>query len=121
MKKLVHTVVGAAMVASLVAGCTSNEPAEKTSPEGTTLPVESAVPTETDTVPAETAGVNIEDTTEAPTDTTTIPEENTESEEETGSFTEPEMTVTTMPEEEESTAPEIFYCPGDCPNATDWA
>lgn len=119
MKKLVNTVVGTAMVASLVAGCSTNEPAAAPAHEETIIPVETTMATEF--AESVTTGGAIEDTTDVPTDTTTIPEETTAPEEETTSFTAPEVTVTTLPEEKESTSPIILPCPNEvCPNATDW-
>lgn len=111
MKKLVNTVVGAALAASMIAGCSSNEPATTAAPEETTkdTAMETTVPVETTEAAGETT---------APVEETTVPvEETTEAAEETTSFTTPEIIVTptTQPTEEETW--ETDYCP----NATDWA
>ena len=119
MKKLVNTVAGTALIASMIAGCGANEHAAAPIPEETTVPVETTIPAETT---ESTTKANIEDTTNAATETTTIPEEDTVPEEETSSFTEPNVTVTTIIEETEDNTPEILPCPDEyCPNATDWA
>ena len=112
MKKLVNTVVGAALAASMIAGCSSNEPATTAAPEETTK--DTAMET---TVPVETTEAAAGETT-VPVEETTVPvEETTEAAEETTSFTTPEIIVTptTQPTEEETW--ETDYCP----NATDWA
>lgn len=114
MKKLVHTVVGTALAASVIAGCSANEPAATTAAEETTtVPKETTVET---TVAKETTAAVTETTAAVEEETTAAVEETTEAVEET--------TTTTIPEESivPTTAPTTQdWTEEECPNGTAWA
>ena len=118
MKKLVNTVVGTALVASLVAGCSAdesntierkNDTTKETDAQVTTVPTDSAETTVPVTDAQEEVGTEPSETVSEPVMEETIP------------VVIPEETTTTTTLPPTTKEPDIETYPDDCPNATPWA
>ena len=118
MKKLVNTVVGTALVASLVAGCSTDESdtiernntTKETDAQVTTVPTDSAETTVPVTdIPQEEVGTEPTEKVSEPVMEETIP------------VVIPEETTTTTTLPPATKEPDIETYPDDCPNATPWA